>query len=96
MTMDKRTINHSHKKHYPIKATKSELLKYIKKKEIITAMDLVDHFGYKPESAKAKLRSLRQKGLVTSWVSPGQWCLTQQGEKRYQYYIRKEEQENNQ
>ena len=89
-------INHYNKKHYPIRATKVELLKFIKKREIITANDLVDHFRYKPESARVKLYALAREGLLTSWVSPGQWSLTQQGEKRYQYYVKKAEQENNQ
>lgn len=89
-------INHYTKKHYPIKATKVELLKFIKKRDIIFVNDLVDHFGYKPQSARVKLYALAREGLLTSWVSPEQWCLTQQGENKYQYYIKKEEQENNQ
>lgn len=46
-------IKHSPNRHYPIKATKSERLKYIKKLGIITANDLVDHFRYK-QGGKAK------------------------------------------
>ena len=53
MTLTGRMIKHSPNRHYPIKATKSERLKYIKKLGIITANDLVDHFGYK-QGGKAK------------------------------------------
>lgn len=58
-------INHSLKKHYPIKATKVELLKFVKKREIITANDLVDHFGYKPQSARVTLYALARPGWFT-------------------------------
>lgn len=82
-------INHPQKKHYPIRATKVELLKYIKKREIVTASDLVEHFRYTPESAKRKLRGLRQQGLLTSWVSQEQWCLTQIGRKEVSVFRQK-------
>ena len=44
-------INHPLKSHYSMLATKKELLKFIKKIEIVTVNDLVDHFGYKLQSA---------------------------------------------
>lgn len=92
----KRMINHPSKRHYPIRATKFELLEFIKKREFITSIDLVNHFKYLPQSAERKLRGLRYMGLITSWSSPEQYCLTQLGEKKYAYYVKKVGQENNQ
>ena len=62
-------INHPHKRHYPIKATKPERLKFIRKLDIVTANDLVDHFGYKPESTRVKLYTLVRDGLPVTNVN---------------------------
>jgi len=83
-------IKQRQKKHYPVKATKLEVLKFIKKVEIITVNGLVDHFGYKPKGAMNRIYTLVQDGLLTPWVSPNQWVLTQTGEERLKYYGKKD------
>ena len=89
-------IKHYNKKLYSIKATKVKLLKFIKNGEIITANDLVDHFGYKLESARVKLYTLAREGLIIPVPTADQRRLSKLGEKRYQYYVKKAEQEDNQ
>ena len=44
-------IKHYTKKYYLIRATKVEVLRFIKKREIVCKIDSVDYFGYKPRSA---------------------------------------------
>lgn len=86
-------IKHRIKKHYPIRATKFEVLHFIKKREIVCRNDLADHFGYKPKGAEDRLYTLAREGLITQIPTIGQWRLSKLGEKRYQYYIEKAKQE---
>ncbi|MDD5510446.1 MAG: hypothetical protein PHI12_06535 [Dehalococcoidales bacterium] len=80
-------------KRYLIRATKIEVLKYVREREIVVVNDLVEHFGYKPEGSRRRLYALAEEGLLTSWVSPGRWCLTQEGIRRLKYYADKENKE---
>ena len=84
-------INRRIKKPYLIRATKFEVLHFIRDAEIICKNDLVDHFGYKPKGAVQRIWRLARDGLIIPIPTPGQWRLSELGEKRYQYYIKKEQ-----
>ena len=79
-------LNHKHY-HYdrhrgwqPIKATKLEVLKFIHDREIVTAYDLMNEFGYTYSSARCRLCQLRKEGFIQPLFMRGTFGLT---EKRY-------------
>jgi len=71
-----------------IKAKKPEVLRFIRDREFVTVHDLMDRFGYKYKGALKRLRTLREEGLITQWITASQWTLTQDGERRIDYYDR--------
>jgi DNA-binding MarR family transcriptional regulator len=90
MAIDESLLKQRLNKHYPLKATKFDVLKFIGERENITVNDLMDHFRYMPKGANSRIESLAREELITSWIMPGQWCLTQEGERRLKYYADKE------
>jgi hypothetical protein len=89
-------VNHCIKGGYVIKATKSEVLLFIKRCEIVGKNDLVQHFSYKHRSAEYRLYTLARQGLIIPIPTIGQWRLSKLGEKRCKYYVKKAEQEDSQ
>lgn len=79
--------------YYPKRATKVEVIKFIGERGNVTVNNLMDHFRYLPRGAAIRLERLAKEGLITSWIMPGQWCLTQEGERRLKYYDDKEKSE---
>ena len=77
------------KRHYPTKATKFEVLRFIKDREWVTVRALMCRFGYTFEGAKTRLARLAREGLITAWVAEDSWTLTQTGERRHAYFARK-------
>lgn len=71
---------------YPTKATKEEVLLFIRDREWITIHDLVNQFGYKYKGAEKRLYNLARESMITPWIERGQWTLTQDGERKCQYY----------
>lgn len=45
-------IKQREKGHYPIKATKSEVIRFIHDREFVTVHDLIERFGYKYKGAE--------------------------------------------
>jgi len=77
------------------KATKKEFLEYIRKKEMITAYDLMGEFGYSYSYACKRLSLLKKQGLTddmgnTPSTHRGQWCLTEKGYKKVRFLQRRE------
>ena len=84
-------INHRHwhyNRHWgwqPIKARKLQVLEFIHDKEIVTAYDLMEQFGYTYSSARCRLSQLRKEGF-TERLDKGQWCLTDKAYKKLLYH----------
>jgi len=84
-------VNHKHwhyDRHWgwqPIKARKLQVLEFIHDREIITAYDLTNEFGYTCSSARCRLSQLKKEGFIVS-CGRGQWCLTEKGYKKLDYY----------
>lgn len=81
------------------KATKKEFLEYIRKREMITAYDLMGEFGYSYSYTCKKLSLLKKQGLTddmgnTPSTHRGQWCLTEKGYKRLHFLQQREEERN--
>lgn len=76
------------------KAQKWEFLDFMEDREIVTAYDLMQKFGYTYSYAHKKLSLLKKQGLVldlgdTPSTNRGQWCLTEKGYARLNYLCRK-------
>jgi len=69
------------------KASKLEILDFIKDKEIIAPFDLVNKFGYTLTGAKSMLSWLKSQKLVTN-ERKGEWTITDGGLRRLIYYGR--------
>jgi len=77
------------------KATKLKFLEFMREREVITAYDLMDKFGYTYSYACKKLSLLKKQGLVddmgdTPLTHRGQWCLTDRGIERLRFLQRRE------
>ncbi len=68
-----------------IKATKLDVLEFIKKKGLIEIWQLRDKFNYSDESAYKRLQRLKKQGLVIN-MTRGSWKLTEEGYRRLRYY----------
>jgi hypothetical protein len=80
------------------KATKKDFLEFIRKRETITAYDLMDEFGYSYSYACKKLSLLKRQGLVqdigdTPLTYRGQWCLTEKGHEKLRFLRQREEEQ---
>ena len=78
------------------KATKKEFLEFMWERQIITANDLIAHFGYSYSYACKKLSLLKKQGLIedmgdTPSTYRGQWCLTEKGHERLHFLQQREE-----
>jgi len=79
------------------KATKKEFLEFMREREIITAHDLMNEFGYSYSYACKRLSLLKKQGLVhdmgdTPSTYRGQWCLTEKGHEKL-YFLQRREKE---
>jgi len=72
------------RKWRPWRATKLELLQFIKDRQIIFIYSLVEYFGYTYKSAQYRLNLLRRQGLATS-DGKGAWVLTEEGIRRLRW-----------
>jgi len=69
---------------------KFEILSFMESREIVTANDLMQRFGYTYSYACKRLSLLKKQGLVTI-LRRGEWMLTGAGYKRVHYLCRKYE-----
>lgn len=68
-----------------IRATKLDVLEFIKKKGLIEIWQLRDKFNYSDESAYKRLQRLKKQGLVIN-MTTGSWELTEESYRRLRYY----------
>lgn len=59
----------------PIKAKKLQVLEFIYERQVVTAYDLIEQFGYTYSSARCRLSGLRKDELIAP-CGRGQWCLS--------------------
>jgi len=75
------------RKWRPWRATKIEVLDFIRRKEIVTIYDLVGEYGYSYSGANKRLLSLEKLGLISKLgVERGKRVLTELGFKKLNYY----------
>ena len=85
-------VNHQHwhyDRHWgwqPIKARKLEVLKFIYDREIVTAYDLMNEFGYTYSSARCRLCQLRKEGFIQPLFMRGQWGFTDKLYRKLDYH----------
>ena len=70
----------------PIKARKLEVLKFIYDREVVTAYDLMNQFGYTYSSARCRLSQLRKEGFIQPLFMRGTWGLTEKGYRKLDYH----------
>jgi len=70
----------------PIKARKLDVLKFIHDREIVTAYDLMNEFGYTYSSARCRLCQLRKERYIQPLFMRGQWGLTEKGYRKLDYH----------
>jgi hypothetical protein len=75
------------------RATKKEFLEFIEDREIVTAHQLTNWFGYSYSYACKRLSLLKKQGLVENPARScrGQWCLTVKGCTRVDFLRRREQ-----
>jgi len=69
------------------KAPKLQVLEFIREREIVTPLDLMDHFGYSRGGASWMLTWLKKQRLVIN-DRRGEWTITDDGVRRLIYYGR--------
>ena len=77
-----------------IKAAKIQTLLFIRSKEVVEAYDLVEKFGYTPDSARNKLYRLEKNNLVERFhIDSRAYCLTVEACRRLEYHDKRERRE---
>ena len=72
-----------------VRATKIQTLLFIRSKEVVGTSDLVEKFGYSPNTARNKLNRLAKKGLLEKVsVESEAYCLTVEAYRRLEHYDR--------
>ena len=79
---------------YPVKATKLEVLEFIRRRRIVTIMDLIDQFGYRYWGARRRLYRFNKEGLVEPFqedfdevpYDQVRWGITETGINKLAYY----------
>jgi predicted ArsR family transcriptional regulator len=73
------------------KATRREILAFIRQSEVIDYKDLMNQFGYAKEGAATRIHRLRRMRCVEPVGRvPGRYGLTEHGERRLAYYEQRE------
>jgi DeoR/GlpR family transcriptional regulator of sugar metabolism len=63
--------------HMVIKATKLQVLEFIKERQLVWVYELVQEFGYTDRSARIRLIRLKKDGLAIN-MTRGAWELTEE------------------
>jgi hypothetical protein len=74
----------------PTKATKRQILAYIRAEMWVETWQVADRFNYSLVRAKFRLYALRKEGLVENRAAKDKWNLTETGYRRLEYFERKE------
>ena len=75
---------------HELKATKLDILRFIRTREIVDTMDLMNEFGYTYRGARTRLYRLeRGKLVVKLGIRVGAYCLTDEAYRRLEYYEQK-------
>lgn len=69
------------------RATKLDVLLFIKRRKVVGWWDLREHFRYTDKSAIDRLYHLKKQGLIANF-GRGQYTLTDEGLRRLKYYGR--------
>jgi Mn-dependent DtxR family transcriptional regulator len=75
------------RKWRPVKATKLEVLHFIRRRKLVGWWDLREYFRYTDKSAIGRLYRLKKAGLIANF-GRGQYTLTDEGSRRLRYYGR--------
>ena len=68
-----------------IRATKLDLLRYIRSHGFVEPWQIRDYFGYSDKNAARCLSRLKKRGLVIN-MQKGQWEVTYEGDKKLAYF----------
>ncbi|MBU0846607.1 hypothetical protein KKH23_05405 [Patescibacteria group bacterium] len=72
---------------YKSRATKLDILRFIRKNDVIEIMDLVTEFGYSYGSAKVTLIRLEKRKVVEKLGTRAcAYCLSNEGTRKVEYY----------
>ncbi|GAH66515.1 unnamed protein product [marine sediment metagenome] len=66
-------------------ATKQDILKFIRSREIVSPNELAEEFNYSEKTIPKKLQRLKKAGLIIN-MTRGSWELTEEGYRRLKYY----------
>ena len=71
-----------------LKAPLIEVLIYIKLREVVKPIGLMNKFGYAYRGALNRIILLEKQNLVEKMgsINPGAYCLTNEGIRRLEYY----------
>lgn len=72
-----------------IKATKKDVLTFIKERKIISPYELAERFRFSPKYVRNLLWRLKKAGLVIN-MTKGRWELTEDGYRRLKYYDKRQ------
>lgn len=64
---------------------KISVLKFIYEREVVTAFDLIEEFGYTYNGARWRLKMLVKQRLIKR-IGRGEYCLAEEGYNRLAYY----------
>ena len=67
------------------KASKLQVLEFIKERQLVWVYELVQKFGYTDHGARIRLNRLKKDGLVIN-MTKGCWELTEEGYRKLRYY----------
>ena len=77
-----------------IKATKWDVMRFVREREVIEISDLVERFGYSPPVAHNKIIRLEKAGILEKLgVRRGAYLLSSKAHKRLEYHERTEQTE---
>ena len=68
-----------------MKASKLQVLEFIKERQLVWVYEVVQKFGYTDHSARIRLIRLKKAGLAIN-MTRGIWELPEEGYKRLRYY----------
>jgi len=76
---------------HELKATRLDILRFIRTREIVDTMDLMNEFGYTYRGARTRLHRLERGKLVEKLgIRAGAYCLTSEAIRRLEYYDQKQ------
>ena len=71
-----------------MKATKLQVLEFIKERQLVWVYEIEQKFGYTDHGARIRLIRLKKAGLAIN-MTRGCWELTEEGYRKLRYYGRR-------